>query len=298
MRIAHATDIHWFVRPKLLDLRSFKRSLGAMNLYLGGRRHHFPDHVQTEMVAFIRSLEPDLFCLTGDLTSTALESEFAKARAQLEPLLSSIPTFIIPGNHDVYTPGAQRERRIQKWFGEWMFLDDSGLGRRDFGDVTVFGLDPNRATRISGSGEVPRAQLDALAAALRDPEVLAERTVVLCVHYPLIDRKTGALYDGWEHGLANAGEVVRVLAEAPRRPDFILHGHEHHGYRSMVALPDGTSIPVFNSGSSGYTNPAKFRGAAVNVYTVEPGAPIVVARYLHGKEGFIAEPGGAYATGR
>ena len=72
MRIAHATDIHWFVPPQPSDLRSFKRTLGAANLYLGGRRHHYPDHVPGEVVSFIHSLAPDLFCLTGDLTATAL----------------------------------------------------------------------------------------------------------------------------------------------------------------------------------------------------------------------------------
>jgi 3',5'-cyclic AMP phosphodiesterase CpdA len=296
MRIAHATDIHWFVPPRLLDLRSFKRTIGTANLYLRGRRHHFPEEVQTALVDFLRSLAPDLVCLTGDLTSTALPAEFEKARNALAPLLASVPTFVIPGNHDVYTPGAQRERRMQQWFGEWMHIGEGGLGSMDLGATTVLGLDPNRPTRISASGCIPAAQLEALAVALRRPD-LADRSVVLCVHYPLFDRR-GALYDNWEHGLRNVADLVQVFAEAPRRPDLILHGHEHHGYRSAVALPDGTSIPVFNSGSSGYANPAKGRGAAVNVYDLAPGQPLAVERFLYGTDGFAPEPGGAYGTGR
>jgi 3',5'-cyclic AMP phosphodiesterase CpdA len=297
MRIAHATDIHWFVPPKAWDLRSFKRALGTANLYLAGRRHHFPDAVQAELVAFVRKLEPDLFCLTGDLTSTALPSEFAKAREALAPLLDAVPTFVIPGNHDVYTPGAQRERRIEKWFADWMFLGEGGLAMQDFGEATVIGLDPNRARRIAGSGRVPDSQLAALAKALNRTD-LADRTVVLCVHYPLYHRTGGALYEGWEHGLENARDVVRILTDAPRKPDLILHGHVHHGYRSEVTLPDGAHIPVFNSGSSGYTNREKQRRAAVNVYTVERGKLLGVERYLHADAGFVPEPGGPYATGR
>ncbi len=296
MRIAHATDIHWFVPPKLLDLRSFKRTLGTANLYLRGRRHHFPEVVQARVVEFLRALSPDLVCLTGDLTSTALPAEFAKARAALEPLLSTIPTFIIPGNHDVYTVGAQREARVQAWFGDWMFLGEGGIGMADFGTTTVLGLDPNRPTRISASGVLPQGQLQALEAALRRPD-LAERTVVLAIHYPLFDRM-GRLYDNWEHGLQNVNDLVAILSAAPRRPDLILHGHEHRGYRSELQLADGVRIPVFNSGSSGYANPAKDRGAAVNLYRVEVGKPVEVERYLHGPDGFAPEPGGAYATGR
>jgi 3',5'-cyclic AMP phosphodiesterase CpdA len=295
MRIAHATDIHWFVPPNLSDLWSFKRSLGIANLYLRGRKDHFPEKVQADLVARIAELAPDMVVITGDLTATALRAEFAKARAALEPLLSTFPTLVIPGNHDVYTRGAQGERRIRKFFEPWMHLVGP-LGRLDLDDLTVLGLDPNRANLVVASGELPREQLDALATQLADP-ALRDRSVLLAIHYPLLDRN-GQIYDRAEHGLTNARELVAVLDRAPKRPLAILHGHEHHGFRVPLPLADGSSIPIFNCGSSGYAyRPDRRRAAAFNVYTVAEGG-IVVDRYLYGPDGFAPEPGGAYATGR
>ena len=75
MRIAHATDIHWFVPPTPRQL-GFKRVLGTANLYLRGRRHHFDRGAQRALVAHLRRVEADLILITGDLTAQALPAEF------------------------------------------------------------------------------------------------------------------------------------------------------------------------------------------------------------------------------
>lgn len=296
MRIAHATDIHWMA-PPYWRLLNRKRVLGTANLYLRGRRHHFAEHVQEALVAHIASLEPDLVLITGDLTAQALPVEFEKAKAALRPVLERLPTFVIPGNHDVYTLGAHREQRIHTWFGDWMGLHgESCVGRLDVGDVTCLGLDPNRPTWLSASGWVPVEQLEELAAILRDPD-LRDRFVVLCVHYPLLDRR-GDVYDGRDHGLLNARDLIRVLDEAPVRPGLVVHGHEHHGFHVKLRLGGG-EVPIYNCGSSGQAfMPSSRRAAAMNLYTVEEGALKGVERFLFDGDRFTPEPGGAYATGR
>lgn len=295
MRLAHATDIHWFVPPRASQL-TVKRTLGTANLYVRGRRHDFDEAVQGALVAHLVALAPDLVVITGDLTAQALPEEFEKARVALDPVLGRVPTFVIPGNHDVYTPGAKRERRIEAWFGDWMGLGGP-VTRRDEGEITVLGLDPNRPTLVSASGVLPADQLIALAEALSQPD-LAGRFVVLAIHYPVVDRR-GALYDGASHGLRNAAELVGLLEQAPRRPDLILCGHKHHGYRSELVLGDGARVPVINCGSSGQAHqPDRQRAAAMCVYTVEHGALSEVERYLHDGAAFVPEPGGAFATGR
>lgn len=293
MRVAHLTDIHWMAQPTISQL-SFKRALGSLNLYLRGRRHHFDPLVQAAAVRRVVDLEPDLVIISGDLTALALPEEFALAREALEPVLSRFPTFIVPGNHDVYTRGAARARRIEELFAPWMALDVSPLPRVDVGDVTAIGLDPNRPALLA-SGEVRSEQLEALAQVLEDPS-LTDRFVFLVLHYPVLDRD-GAVYDGMGHGLVNAQALIDLLAAAPRAPDAILHGHIHHGFR--VELTAGAArVPIFDPGSTGYAYmPKKRRAGALNLYDARPGS-LDVSRFLFDGEAFSEEPGGAYATGR
>ena len=91
VRIAHVTDIHWQTAPSLGELLDFKRALGSANLYLAGRRHHFPRTVQNALIRHLIALQPDLVLVTGDLTATALPDEFETARAELTPVLIASP---------------------------------------------------------------------------------------------------------------------------------------------------------------------------------------------------------------
>jgi 3',5'-cyclic AMP phosphodiesterase CpdA len=295
LRVAHATDIHWAAMPPLSRMFN-KRLLGGLNLWIGGRRHHFSPVVQDALVKHIVDLEPDVVLITGDLTSLALDEEFAVARDALRPAIERFPTMILPGNHDVYTRGAARSRRFAAFFGSWMAgATDDRIARLDVGHLTIFGLDPNRPTLLS-SGKLPDAQIAALIEALSNPD-LAGRSVILALHYPVLDRR-GGVYDNASHGLVNARRLIEVLREAPTRPIAIVHGHEHHGFRVDLPLGDAT-IPIFDPGSGGYAwMPERRRAACMNVYEIAPGGALRVERYMYGADGFLPEAGGAYATGR
>lgn len=243
----------------------------------------------------LQNLSPDLFVLTGDLTAQALPEEFEMAKADLEPVLDSIPTVILPGNHDLYTRGARNSRRIQGYFEDWMHLRET-IGYYTMGDVTVLTLDPNRPTFIHASGEVPLEQLEALREAL-DSKALDNQFIVLALHYPVLDRH-GEVYDGTHHGLLNARSLIDTLRSARNKPSLLIHGHEHHGFRVELDLGDGHAASCIDCGSSGYAYmPEKKRAAAMAVYTVDEGQ-FTVERYLHDGQGFVLEPGGAFATGR
>lgn len=296
MRIAHATDIHWYSPPSLADLGSFKRLLGTANLILRGRRKEFDRTVQRALVDHLVGLAPDLVLLTGDFSATALDAEFQLAREDLQPLLDRFPTFVIPGNHDVYTGAAQRDRTFEAVFSPWMG-EPGPVRRLDVGDVTVLGLDPNRATWIVASGEIPEAQLVGLERALAQPE-LAARRVVLALHYPILDRRGEKLYDNDHHGLVNADRLVEILRAAPVTPALIVHGHVHHGFRAELRLGD-RAVPIVNCGSSGHAwQPERGRGAATNLYTMASDGSVAIERFLHDGERFTPEPGGPYASGR
>lgn len=300
MRIVHATDIHWFVPPALKDM-TVKRLWGTLNLYALGRRHHFDPAVQDALVAHMVALRPDLVLITGDLTAQALQSEFDLALRALAPLLEGakdVPVLILPGNHDVYTPGSVRERRFWKVFGPWAGeVHPSGLVRRDAGELTVFGLDPNRASLVGARGRLPEAQLAALEEALSD-EALAGRSVAVGIHYPPIDRH-GKIYDGVRHGLENAGALVNVLGRARHKPRILCCGHVHRGFQAEISLPGGAKLTVLDCGTSGQRyEPDKRRAASLGIYEIEGNRLVSIERHVHDGERFVREPGGAFSTGR
>jgi 3',5'-cyclic AMP phosphodiesterase CpdA len=296
IRLAHATDIHWMCPPTIGRLAG-KRFLGTANLYLRRRRQEFSREAQSALVRAMTEAAPDVVAITGDLTAQALPEEFDDAHEALAPLLDAHHGFVIPGNHDVYTTAAYRERRIRERFGAWMGLEDGrSIGRLDVGELTLLGLDPNRPTGLLAAGQLPQVQLDELAAVLADPS-MADRTVVLCVHYPVLG-PGGQPYDNRGHGLLNARALIDVLGAAPKLPAAILHGHKHHGYRVELDLPGG-SVPSLNPGSGGLVPDAKHgRTGAFNVYTLEAGRVTAIERHLFDGARFSPEPGGAYASGQ
>lgn len=296
MKIAHATDIHWFAPPDLGHL-GFKRVLGTANLYLRGRKDDFAVEVQAALVDHLQALAPDAVLISGDLTAQALPDEFDLALSALRPLLDRVPTLVLPGNHDVYAPDAVRGGFMAARFGPWMGLQAGPLARLELPGVVLLGLDPSRPTWITAAGRIPEEQLAALARALASPS-LDGRPVVLGVHYPPVDRH-GAPYTKASHGLLNAAELVAVLDAAPVRPALIACGHVHHGFRSRIVLSDGAEIPVLDCGSSGHAwQPARGRAAAMAVYEVDERGLVGVERWLHDGERFVPEAGGAFASGR
>ncbi|TVQ92765.1 MAG: metallophosphoesterase [Deltaproteobacteria bacterium] len=295
IRLAHATDLHWFTPPSLRRVPG-KRLLGTANLYLRGRVHHFDRTVQQAAVQAMLQAEPDIAVITGDLTALALPEEFELARRDLSPLLETVPTLVMNGNHDVYTVGSSKQDRIAERFGPFLHrIEGSRVARLDHDYLTLLALDPCRP-HWSASGRLPSEQLDTLRAQLHDPST-TDRVVVIALHYPLL-HPDGSLYDKVGHGLRNASDLIALLREAPVRPSAILHGHRHHGYRIDLDLGDA-KVPIFNPGTGGQRyEPDHDRAACVNVYGIGPDGAVTVERHRHDGERFVPEPGGAYATGR
>jgi Calcineurin-like phosphoesterase len=158
-----------------------KRSVGMASLLLG-RARRFRLERLPDLVGRVNSLEADHILITGDLTTTALPSEFRAARAALTDWLGDAARVtVIPGNHDRYTLYAHRSRRFEHYFGEFSPQRSYPWLRRLDDDTAILGLDATRSG-ISASGKIPRAQL------IRAREILATarsvpRLIVAC-HYP------------------------------------------------------------------------------------------------------------------
>lgn len=262
MRIAHVSDLH------VLDLEGVsmwrfanKRISGAVNL-LSFRRGAHPPALLASLVDHLLERGYDHVVVTGDVSNLALDSEFARARRELERLGGPDRLTLVPGNHDTYTLGAQRERRFQRWFGDWMG-PERGLAFpivKRVGDVAILGLDSTYWTMpFMSYGRVGAAQRERLVERARDAALAGTFKVVL-LHHNL--HRRGRFSEATSR-LRDRNDLARDLLDAD--VDLVLHGHSHKANRYHLER-SGKRIPVVGCGSSTWTNHSHM--ARYNVYEV------------------------------
>ncbi|MFO0910536.1 MAG: metallophosphoesterase [Isosphaeraceae bacterium] len=183
MRIVHLSDVHvWRYAFNPMRLLS-KRAVGMAGL-VAVRARKFRLERLNEVVERIRGLEADHLLITGDLTTTALRTEFRDARAALAPLLvDSDRVTVLPGNHDRYTGGSVRARKFEEWFGAFAPPEPYPWMRWLDADTAILGLDPTRA-HLTATGRLPAEQLERARALLGQARPRLRRLIVAC-HYPL-----------------------------------------------------------------------------------------------------------------
>ncbi len=208
MRIIHLSDVHlWRYAFNPLHLAN-KRALGMFNLVVR-RARKFRLERLSDVVARIQSLEPDHLLITGDLTTTALPTEFQAARAALATVLANPERVtVVPGNHDRYTTGSVRRRHFEEWFGIFAPAGPYPWLRRLDEETALLGLDATRA-HYTATGHLPAAQLHAAKQLLSESSARPRRLIVAC-HYPLA---APAIYERDLHHkrLINAVEVASWL---------------------------------------------------------------------------------------
>jgi 3',5'-cyclic AMP phosphodiesterase CpdA len=255
MRFLHCSDVHvtqnYFAAP-LLKL-GWRRWIALFELELGGRAKAYSMAKQTlsRIVADARAHRVDHVILSGDLTAYAMEAEFQGAREALGELADDPRRLtVIPGNHDVYTPGAKSSRRFERYFGHLIVSDlpqyagpDGFPFVRLVGDTAVVGLASARVPEVPGFsfGVIGESQRSRLAQLLEDPE-LKDRAVLVVVHHAPLGEHGRA--DKILHGLWDA----KKLFELCHGPKFaVLHGHIHKRYHHPAS---DTQPHLFGAGSS------------------------------------------------
>lgn len=259
MRLAHLSDVH------VLDLKDVswtrflnKRLTGMVNLRSGRKDAHPQRLLEAAVAELVADRSVDHVVVTGDLTNLSLESEFARAREILMPLAGRVS--VIPGNHDVYTRGAEKARRFEQYFGEWMW--PTGSTSQDYpwlkqlDEVALLGFSSAVARMpLIASGHVSQAQLDRLDALHREG-ALDNRMVVALVHHNLHPR--GMRKDKMR-GLDNRDVFLAGLAKAGVK--LLLHGHTHVAHRF-----EHSGIDVIGSGSSTWSSEHPDHLGRYNVY--------------------------------
>jgi 3',5'-cyclic AMP phosphodiesterase CpdA len=257
MRVLHFTDVHLPIPYLRIPAWSWfsKRALGGMNSWLR-RRKKFRDAPRKlqELEAFARDEGVDLFLSTGDHTHLGTEPEYEQAARVLEPFRSAAHGLIhIPGNHDVYLVDAVRERRFERYFGEFQtdLPELAGRGAWPFvrllgPDVAVVGVNSARpnAPFWRSSGRIAEAEVEALERVFADPRV-SSRFVFVLTHYA--PRLPSGEPDEPNHGLENADAFLAACSRLER--GAVLHGHVHHCY--FLRVPE-LRIPIFGAGSTTY----------------------------------------------
>jgi 3',5'-cyclic AMP phosphodiesterase CpdA len=256
MRFVHCSDVHItadYFAQSFFKL-GWRRWVALAELTVGGRARAYRKAPET-LAAIAREAQghqADHFILSGDLTAYALDSEFQGARAALGSLVEDRSRCtIIPGNHDVYTPGSHRCRRFERYFGHLLESDLPEHCRegafpfvRLVGEeAAVVGLLSARVPRVPGisSGLIGPAQLEGLEAVVKDPRLAGRSLLVVVHHAPLTHHGRP---DSWSHGLRDADALCRLL---PGTRYAVLHGHIHHRYHH----PATAERPhIFGAGSS------------------------------------------------
>lgn len=297
VRIAHLSDPHFldFTGVPTRQLVFNKRITGWINLKLKRGSHHKPWVVEA-MMDDLRTRRVDHVVVTGDLTNLALDPEFERAREMLERMgYGPDALSVIPGNHDVYTAGAERTQRFARHFAPYLTSDIEveGVGHssgpfpfvRLRGGAAIIGLS-TAVARVplvaSGSAGVP--QLAALARVLQHPEVRS-RTPVILSHHPITNPRTavGTALRGW----SEAGDLRRALSLG--RDALALHGHLHFRVHERIAAAGGATIHRLGATSASLVDDDPRAMSGYNVYEVsEAGLERASARvYDMATKGFV-----------
>ena len=130
------------------------------------------------LLARVKSLEPDVVVVSGDLTQRARAAEFRDARAFLDRLPA--PQIVVPGNHDV--PLYRVWERIASPLGKYRRIIGSDLEPSFVDDeIAVVGINTARALTFK-NGRINEEQIRAIHRRF-DP-LARTLTKVVVTHHP------------------------------------------------------------------------------------------------------------------
>ncbi len=227
MKVFHFSDVHvqlddWRSRP-LRQLGPL-RALATVELWKGRGREY--DGAAEMLRSLARAAESaDHVVCTGDLTQLGHPEEFAGARAALGRLAADPRFTTFPGNHDRYPWRGAASRLFEEHFSEQARSDPAApLRVRLLGEAALIVVDSvgPLCWPVVSRGRVRRAQLDALEATLRAPELRSLCKLIAVHHTPVL---RGSRSDWPWHALRGARALLRAAARGGAQA--ILCGHVH-----------------------------------------------------------------------
>jgi 3',5'-cyclic AMP phosphodiesterase CpdA len=275
MRIAHISDLHILVLDGAVPFRLFnKRATGYANLQFN-RKHLHKSNLVRSIAAHLSTAKVDHVVISGDVSNLALEGEFEAVRALLDDVLG-LPhhaVTLVPGNHDVYTRGAEKNQRFARYFEPYLTSDLPRYCTRQpggmfpvvklAGNAAIIGLSSALARPpFVASGRLGDEQLEALRRILSSDE-LKGRVPVIVLHHPV--HNPPAWLKSQLEGLADANPLKQLLQPLDR--GLLLHGHLHRRIRRRLATRGG-HIDVIGATSASLAHPSPARMAGYNSYEI------------------------------
>ncbi|MDE3046158.1 MAG: metallophosphoesterase [Verrucomicrobiota bacterium] len=243
LRIAQISDFH-VTHLTWNPLRLFsKRILGNLN-WVFHRRNRFSEEPLRALIPLLPKLELDWIFLGGDLTTTSLPEEFAKAKAIVNQFPA--PCIAVPGNHDHYTYPAYYQKRFYRSFANptpdspFRLAEHGVEAHRLNSSYWLVALDTALATNLYSSrglfSEQQEASLRQLLTSLPP-----NASILLLNHYPFFQN------DVRRHSLKGGEKLEALIRKEPRIKAY-LHGHSH---RHTIADLQPSGLPLLlDSGSA------------------------------------------------
>jgi 3',5'-cyclic AMP phosphodiesterase CpdA len=263
--LAHLSDPHLapLPQPRVAELIG-KRITGYLNWQRKRRFIHDPA-VLSAIIADMKRQAPDHIAVTGDIANIATAAEFPRGREWLERLGEPRNVTFVPGNHDIYAPGAA-VLAVRQW-GAHM-ADDSGVARFPFvrrrGNVALIGLCSGVPTApFLATGRLGTEQVVALAGTL---DALGNEGLfrIVLIHHPPVSQAKR------HKRLLDASALTRVIAE--HGAELLLHGHDHRHMINWLGGPNGNGVPTVGVPSASAAPGKDKDAAAYNLYAID-GAP-------------------------
>jgi len=262
--LAHLSDAHLAPLPfPHLDQIRLKQFAGYVN-WLRSRQFIHRSDVLGKITADIKAQAPDHIAMTGDIANIALPMEFARGHDWLTSLGGAERVSAVPGNHDIYVPGA--EALAEKHWGAFMRGDagESFPYVRRRGPAALIGLSSGVPTELFfASGRLGPVQLAKFGVILG--EFRKEGTFrVVMIHHPPVSKSS------WRKRLVDTNELMQVIAQ--HGAELLIHGHDHLHMLNWLDGPNGTRVPAIGVPSASAKPGTRKDAASYNLYRIA-GAP-------------------------
>jgi len=216
-----------------------------------------PD-ILVPLLSYIRSFNPSLVAISGDLTQRARSREFIAAREFLDAI--PFPQIVVPGNHDVPLHNIiSRFARSLDHYKRYISADLQPFYADE--EIAVAGVNTARALTWK-DGRINRWQLASLRLALAP--IGDDRTKIVVTHHPF------DLPEGTAGRVVGRSRLaIKTLAECG--VDLLLAGHFHiagTGYTTARYNIPGYSALIVSSGTSTSTR-GRGQPNSINVIQVD-----------------------------
>jgi 3',5'-cyclic AMP phosphodiesterase CpdA len=236
------------------------------DIHMGGPLS-LPAEEMAAILERVRSIDPDVVVLAGDLTTAGYEWEYEEAARWIEQI--EFPKVIIPGNHDARNVGyVHFERLFGQPYSRLRTAFDPERGERlQASGFTIVGLDSSEPD--VNEGRVGRDRYAWIAEQFDEPNDIR----IVAVHHHLVPIPG----TGRERNIVlDAGDLLLTLSMLD--VDIVLSGHKHVPYFWGL-----NGMLICNSGTAGTWRVRALSPPSWNELHVDASTIKIFVHYLDGR---------------